>query len=194
MSGYASDQIFLAIDIEADGPQPGKNSMLSIAGIATTAAATVGELFYRKLLPIPNGEQNPDTMAWWAKHQDAWKEATSGAEPPETVIADFVKWCEQFDNPIFVSHPTVFDFKMVSWYLEQYHGTNIFQTPTMMRALDLPSYISGKFGLELSQSYRSQLPKHLLQGMPEHTHGALDDALGVAVMLRNVLAAKGDMK
>ena len=56
----------------------------------------------------------------------------------------------------------------------------------MMNALDLPSYVSGKFGLELGQSYRNRLPDELKQGLPEHSHSALDDAQGLAVLLRNV--------
>jgi DNA polymerase III alpha subunit (gram-positive type) len=190
MSGFLTSQVFLAVDIEADGPQPGKNSMLSLAAVATDQTHNLGE-FYRKLSPIPDGKQNSQTMVWWSKNPESYQEATSDQESPEIVIKDFVKWCQQFDSPIFVSHPATYDFTIVSWYLEQYYGKNIFQTTSMMNALDLPSYSAGKFDLDLAKSYRSQLPDYLRKGMAEHTHRAIDDARGLAAMLRNILSAKG---
>lgn len=49
----SDSQIFIVVDIEADGPAVGLNSMLSLAAVATTEKEEVSR-FYRKLATLPN--------------------------------------------------------------------------------------------------------------------------------------------
>lgn len=187
-NGYRTNQVFIVVDTEEDGKLPGVNSMLSLAAVAISVESSK-ELgtFYKKLEPLPSGEQDTATMEWWRQFPDAWEEATSDQEQACDVVSDFIEWVGQYDDPVFVSHPTLWDFQFVSWYLIRYSGKNLFQRPTDMRALDLPSYISGKFGFALEDSYRSKLPEYFTKDTPKHTHNALDDARGVAVMLRKAM-------
>lgn len=120
---------------------------------------------------------------------EAWKEVTTNAEPPEKVMSDFVDWLEGLGKqPVFVAHPTGYDFAMVAWYLWKFPHKNPFTNKQGAPVtLDLSSFIAGKFGGTLEQSKRTNLPDWMREGMPGHSHNALDDARGFAVILRNVI-------
>jgi DNA polymerase III alpha subunit (gram-positive type) len=111
------DQIFIAVDIEADGPIAGLYSMLSIGAVATTTKKEI-DSFYRTIMPIEGVMQDPSTMEWWKTQPVAWKEVATNTEPAEVVMDDFAQWVEGFGGqPIFVAHPIAFDYAVVSWYL-----------------------------------------------------------------------------
>jgi hypothetical protein len=54
---------------------------------------------------------------------------------------------------------------------------------------DLASFTAGKLNISLARARRMQLPSEITQGMPRHSHKAIDDARGYGVILRNVLKA-----
>lgn len=181
-------QVYIVVDIEADGPVPGLFSMLSLGAVATTDEREISS-FYQKILPLSGASQEPSTMAWWKTQPEAWAEVNSDAKPAHKVMSDFVEWLDGLGKkPMFVAHPVSFDYTFVSWYLWKFTGgnpfVNGFSAPV---ALDMSSFIAGKFGLSYSDSMRSNLPEWMRLGMPEHSHNALDDAKGFSVILRNVL-------
>ncbi len=182
------DQIFVIVDIEADGPTPGLFSMLSIGAVATTKDAEVSR-FYRKILPLKEAGQNPNTMNWWNTQPEAWAEVTANAENPEVVMGDFSDWLNMLGKkPVFVAHPIAFDYTFVSWYLYKYVGKNLFtNSKDDPRTLDLKSYISAKYSTTIDDASVSNLPKALHEGAPKHSHKSIDDAIGYAFVLRNIL-------
>jgi DNA polymerase III alpha subunit (gram-positive type) len=181
------NEIYVVVDIETDGPIPGMNSMLSLAAVATTAKKEV-DTFYRKLEPLESAEQDQKTMDWWKTEPEAWQEATSDAKPAKDVIIELCDWLDKLGkNPIFVAHPISFDYPIVRWYLSKFAAKNPFATTGAWTALDLSSFIAGKYNLSLNNSRRPNLPETLKVGMPDHTHNALDDARGFGVILRNAL-------
>lgn len=182
------NQIYVAVDIEADGPVPGLFSMLSIGAVATTKDSEISR-FYRKILPLKGAGQNPNTMKWWKTQPEAWAEVTADAENPEKVMVDFSGWLEKLGKtPIFVAHPIAFDYTFVSYYLYKFTDKNPFTNSTdNPKTLDLKSYISAKYNKKIDESTANKLPKVLLKGSPEHSHKAINDAIGYASVLRNIL-------
>jgi DNA polymerase III epsilon subunit-like protein len=185
----SDSQIFIVVDIEADGPAVGLNSMLSLAAVATTEKEEVSR-FYRKLTTLPDASADPKVTEWWNEHQDAWKEATTDPEPPERVMTEFYNWVTGLGREaIFVSNPTSLDYTFVSWYLFRFAPTNPFKNEkNSIRALDLKSYVAGRYDLTFDKARRIYWPDELTNDMPEHTHDALDDAAGYAVVLRKLIA------
>lgn len=183
-----SDEIYVVVDIEADGPVPGLFSMLSIAAVATNAEENVSE-FYQTVQPLDEASQDPDTMQWWQGQPEAWKEVTTNPQNPEMVMKDFVVWVKNLGaTAIFVAHAVALDYTFVSWYLQKFAGEDPFRNEkNVTRTLDIRSFIAGKFGLTLNLAHRKNLPSKLTEGMPDHSHKAIDDARGYAVMLRNIL-------
>lgn len=181
--------VYIVVDIETDGPAPALHSMLSIGAVATTDTEELGE-FYRKLIPLPEASQDPQTMDWWKSQPEAWQEVTTDAQPAHVVVEEFLDWVAGFgDNVIFVAQPIGFDYVFVRWYLWRFGGRCPFQrlSEGYEATLDISSFIAGKYGLSLKQSTRRQLPDWMKQGMPHHSHNALEDARGYAVILRNIL-------
>ena len=68
------DPIYVVTDIEADGPTPGRNSMLSFASVAVTAGPEIADEFQAVLTPLADAEADPTTMAWFRTQEP--KEAT----------------------------------------------------------------------------------------------------------------------
>lgn len=184
------NQIYIIVDIELNGLVPGKHSMISIGAVASTEDQEL-DSFYKKLLPLDDLFTAPETMSWWKTQPKAWEEVNTGAEPASIVIEEFREWVESFGkSPIFVASPLVLDYPFIKWYLHKFGGKQLFEdsTPTQ-RTLDLASYTAGKLDIPLSVSRRMQLSTEITQGMPEHSHKAIDDARGYGVILRNVLKA-----
>jgi DNA polymerase III epsilon subunit-like protein len=185
----SDSQIFVVVDIEADGPSVGLHSMLSLAAVATTEQHEVST-FYRKLLPFPEASADPVVTEWWGQHPEAWKEATTNGQSPEKVMTEFYEWVTSLKlQPIFVSNPISLDYTFVSWYLSRFAPGNPFKNEkNSIRTLDIKSYVAGKFGFTFDNSRRIHWPNELTHDIPEHTHNALDDARGYAVVLRKLIA------
>jgi len=186
------NQTYIVVDIENNGPTPGLYSMLAIGACATNDAKEISS-FYRKIAPLEGSGEHPETMKWWQSQPKAWAELSKDAEPAEKVMKDFYKWLKSLGTePVFVAHPLAVDYTFVSWYLYKFLGHNPFEEnkADIILSLDLRSFISGKFNKTLVNSSRNKLPEALKMGMPDHTHNALEDAQGYAVILRNVLDAK----
>lgn len=182
-------QIFIVVDIEADGPAVGLHSMLSLAAVATTENQEVSQ-FYRKLTPLPDAHPDPATSAWWSEHPEAHAEATSDPRAPEEVMTEFCQWIAALGREaVFVANPVGFDYTFVSWYLARFAPSNPFKNEKNgIRALDLTSFVAGKYGAAFEKAARAHWPDEVTKGMPMHTHNALDDAKGYAVALRNLIA------
>ena len=68
----ADDECYVSIDIEADGPAPGLNSMLSLGAAAFAGDGTLADTFSANLETLPEAREDPKTMRWWAKQPEAW--------------------------------------------------------------------------------------------------------------------------
>jgi hypothetical protein len=181
---------FVVTDIEADGPSPSKNSMLSFASVACTREGRVLAEFEAVLSPRPDRVPNPDTMAWWQTQPDALFAATYKPEPPEVVMPRYADWVESLPGfRVFAAAPLVFDALCMDEYLETFAGTRVLGGPfksrqifrgggvclyTMAGALRGADYLS--WGMQ-------RVPPEWYGHVP-HSHRAIDDARGFA----NVLA------
>lgn len=184
------NQMYIIVDIELNGLMPGKNSMLSIGAVASTADQEIGSL-YKKVLPLEDLSADPETMEWWKTQPEAWQEVNTEAESAAVVIEAFREWVKSFGkSPIFVASPLTLDYPFIKWYLDRFGGEQLFEDfDPMQRTLDLASFTAGKLNIPLARSRRMQLPQEITQGMPGHSHKAIDDARGYGVILRNTLKA-----
>jgi hypothetical protein len=181
--------LYIVVDGENDGPVPGLFSLRSLGACAITAEGVELGSFYQQLEPLEGAGTDPDTMRWWASQPEAWEEVTRDARPPDRVISEFDEWLHQLGKPyLFVSNPTCFDYSFVHWYTRRFLGKNPFISangaPT---ALDVPSFIAGKYNLSLEDAQRNNLPAWMTKGAPPHDHTALSDARHLAHILCTVL-------
>ncbi|MEN8260176.1 MAG: exonuclease [Pseudomonadota bacterium] len=165
-------EIYVSVDIEADGPIPGLHSMLSIGAVAYTAEGkSVGE-YTANLETLPEALPHPSMQAWWEKFPDAWAACRRDPRAPKGVMTEFAAWLEKLPGkPIFVGWPATWDFMWVYWYLIRFTGLR----PFSEHGIDMRSYAMGMRKRDFGRCGKSYLPKRWFSKHP-HTHVALDDA------------------
>lgn len=179
-------EIYVSTDIEADGPIPGQNSMLSFASAAFRADKTLVATFSVNLETIPGAEGDPKTMAWWESQPDAWRACRTDLRDPAVAMKEYVAWLKALPGkPAFVGYPVAFDFMFVYWYMIRFAG----ESPFSHSALDMKTYAMALLGSNYRDSTKRNMPRDWFDPVP-HTHVALDDAIGQGLLFCNMLAAR----
>ncbi len=123
-------EIYISVDIEADGRAPGLSSMLSFGAAAYRLDKTLVGTFSRNLELLPDARPEAKIMKeFWEGNPDAWQKARKDAEPPEKAIPEFVAWVRQISGdmrPIFVGYPASYDFKWIDYYCIRFADLNPF--------------------------------------------------------------------
>lgn len=166
-------EIFISVDIEADGPIPGDNSMLSLGAAAFTADGKMLSTFSINFETLENAEGNHDTMRWWAENQQAYDQTRLSPVKPGRAIGQFVEWVnQQPGKPVCVCYPAGYDFTWIYWYMIHFG----YKSPFSFSALDIKTYCMSMLKTEYRQSTKKNMPKRWFSNAP-HTHVALDDAI-----------------
>jgi DNA polymerase III epsilon subunit-like protein len=172
--------VYFSVDVESDGPIPGRFSMLSFALVAV--ARFDGEHFVRfdphtenrywELRPISE-RFDPEALA--INGLDRERLLREGT-PPEAAMDEADRWVRRTagrDRAVLVAYPAVFDWSFVHWYFSSFAGSSPFGHGA---CIDIRSLYIGATGSTYSESSKSNLPFELLPQAP-HTHNALDDAI-----------------
>lgn len=172
--------IYISVDIEADGPIPGPFSMLAFGlsvagrfdGLSFEAADPEAATFYRELKPI-SMDFDPEALKVAALDREHL--AVAGADP-EAAMTEAAAWVVDQageSRPVLVGYPIVFDWMFIHWYFVRYCGKSPFG---FSGALDIKTMFQQKAGVTISDAGRADLPAELCSER-EHTHNALDDAI-----------------
>ena len=189
----AMEAIYFVTDIEADGPDPSCNSMISIGSIALHERNGILGQFSVNLSPRADRSPSARTMQWWATQPLAYEAATQDPHDPHSAMSEFADWVEGFAGwRVFAARPLLFDGTFVDEYLKTYVNSRIFGGPFDGRqvfngnGLDIESFLIGLFGWRYRQGHEVPFPADWLGGHA-HTHRAIDDALGYANALHRAL-------
>jgi hypothetical protein len=187
------DPVFIVTDIEADGPDPGVNSMRAFASIAIGLDGDERGSFEAVLLPLDGARSDVRTLEWFQSQPEAWSAATTGAEPSATVMADYVEWVRTFSGGrIFTAYPFSFDGIWIDHYLRRFTKHALVEGHYAVgRLFDgsgfcLKSFAAALVGRPPWDCPPSALPKEWFGGH-EHTHRAIDDARGYAHLRSNLM-------
>ena len=180
-------EIYVSTDVEADGPIPGPNSMLSFASAAFTADKKLLATYSANLTTLPGAKGDPRTMEWWRGQPQAWAACRTDPRDPAEVMPEYVRWLKALPGrPVFVGYPAAYDFMFVYWYLIRFAG----ESPFSHSALDIKTYAMALLGRGYRDSVKKNMPRKWFDDHP-HTHVALDDAKGQGALFCNMLAARG---
>jgi hypothetical protein len=183
-------EIYFSTDIEADGPIPGPNSMLSLGCVAILRDGTKLGSFSINLETLPGAAPNPKTMEeFWDKQPEAWAACRKDPVPPEEAIRRFVAWIEETrarhnGRPVLAAYPVLYDGLWVHWYLMRFAG----RSPFSHSGLDMKTLAMALLRRPYRDSTKRNMPKHWF-GPVAHNHVAVDDARGQAHMLAAMFAA-----
>jgi DNA polymerase III epsilon subunit-like protein len=162
------EDVFVSVDVEADGPIPGDYSMISL-GAAVIGSAD--RTFYREIKPI-SGQFEPEALAVSGLSRE--RLVAEGADPAEAMadFAAFLAGASPGGRPVFVGFNATFDWMFVHWYFIHFLGKN----PFGISGLDIKSYYMGALGKRRwGDTTKRRLDRRFLADAP-HTHHALDDA------------------
>jgi hypothetical protein len=187
----AKPEIYISVDIEADGPIPGEYSMLSLGA----AAFVLGDrkpvaTFEVNLLPLEGASQDPDTMKWWANQPEAWAHLSQNQQHPVAGMSQFSQWVRALPGKaVVIGYPVTFDFMFVYWYMMKFVG----KSPFGMQGLDLKTLAWTKLGGDFKGASKRNMPKRWFNGAPRHDHTALTDAIGQGVLFVNMMTDHDDV-
>jgi hypothetical protein len=177
-------EIYISTDIEADGPVPGLNSMLSFASAAFLADKSLIATFSANLEVLAGASSDPETMAWWATKPEAWEACRKGLQSPELIMPQYATWLKGLPgNPVFVGYPAAFDFMFITYYLYRFAK----ESPFSYFALDVKSYAMALMKTNFYDVSKSNMPREWFDDLP-YTHIALDDAISQGALFCNMLA------
>ena len=183
-------EIYVSTDIEADGPIPGPNSMLSIGSAAFERDGSLIGTFSANLDLLPEAQGNPETMKWWGKRPRAWNACRKDTRPPGVAMWDFHNWVGSLSGkPVFVVYPAGYDFMFVYWYLMKFVGNS----PFSHSALDIKTYAMALLNTPYRESTKRNWPKDWFGDSLEHTHIALDDAIEQGRAFCRMLASRMEL-
>ncbi len=183
-------EIYVSVDIEADGPIPGPNSMLSIGAAAFKDDKTLVSTFSANLELLPGAIGDPKTMEWWKSQPEAWEATRKDTRDPAVAMVDFVAWVNGLPGkPVFVGYPVAYDFMFVYWYMIRFTGGS----PFSHSALDIKTLAMAALGTSYRDSTKRNMPRAWFGQLP-HNHVAVDDAIGQGVLFCNALDTVRSMK
>jgi ribonuclease T len=175
--------IYISIDVEADGPIPGDYSMLSLG--AAVAEPPFDRTFYRELRPV--------TEKWVqgaleASKLDRAKLVAEGADPA-AAMREFAEWVKaqagKERRPVAVCFNATFDWQFINWYFLRFLGNN----PFGISALDIKAYYMGVAGKTRWRETSKGRIDPIFRPARKHTHRALDDALEQAELFHKIYAS-----
>ncbi|GAL84302.1 hypothetical protein Anae109_0222 [Sporocytophaga myxococcoides] len=105
------------VDVEADGPIPGKYSMVSFGAIVLEPL--LSKTFYGKVKPVSEAWM-PDALAV----SGITREEHSSFDEPHTVMSEFELWLKENvkGKPVFLSDNLAFDWQWINYYFHYYLG------------------------------------------------------------------------
>jgi len=168
------EEVFVSVDIEADGPIPGPYSMLSLGAAAFARDGTLLGTYSANLETLPGAGQDPETMRWWGGQKEAWAACRKDLQDPKKAMGEFVHWVKALDGtPVFVGYPAGFDFTFVYWYIV-YFGH---ESPFSFSALDIKTYAMALLKTPYRGTVKKKMPRRWFTGRAKHKHLALMDAI-----------------
>ena len=190
-------ELYISVDIEANGTHPPRYSMISLGAVAIERAPKHSADYFEivgtfevNIEPLTSNTYGP-TMEWWKKHPKAWEYTQKDQKTPREAMNAFHLWLLglQSVNPgarfTFVGYPACYDFMWVNWYMNEFLGSS---KPFNFAGLDIKTLNMLVLDCDYSRVSRSKSEKKIgFKSEVVHTHKALDDARGQADHFAHVL-------
>lgn len=180
--GKPQSEYYISVDIEADGPCPGLNSMKQLGAAFYNAQGVFMGSLCLNLEPLPDAQPDPETMAWWAKQELEQPGIIARLEEdqrtPFDAMRTFAEQVEHYNKvlkgkPVVVCYPAGFDFTFIYWYLMRFNGKSC----VGFSCIDLKTMSMALLNRGYRDHGKKDMPKHWFAAGLPHTHRAEDDAI-----------------
>ncbi len=177
------EEIYVSVDIEADGPIPGDYSMISIGAAAFSAGGHKLSDFSVNIEPLDGARQHPKTMEFWERNPAAWAATQVDQHHPDAAMVKFERWLHQWQSPVFVGYPASFDFLFVHWYFHHCLGDD----PFGFAALDMKTLAMASLRSSFRGAVKHNMPKEWKNSQIKHSHVAVEDAIEQGYLFFKIL-------
>lgn len=177
-------EVYVSTDIEADGPIPFRNSMLSFGSAAFTLKDGLISTYSANLELYPGASPDPKTMTeFWDKNPEAWAACRKDTRDPVIVMPEYVKWVKGLPgSPVFVGYPVTFDMQFMYAYMIDIVG----ESPFSFSGLDVKTYAMALMKKPYRKSTKRNMPSRWFS-KHSHTHVALSDATEQGYLFMSML-------
>jgi hypothetical protein len=182
--------VYISIDVEADGPIPGPYSMLALGmavagrfdGKQFVPADPERETFYTELRPISDAF-DPSALEVAGVDRDALLRTGPSAEEAMAAAAEWVRRVSHGATPVAVCWPLAFDWLFVYWYFVRFCPDPPFG---FSACLDMKTAYQQKAQVTIERAGKDDVPSEL-RPRHQHTHHARDDAVEQAELWAKLL-------
>jgi hypothetical protein len=183
-------ELYISLDVEADGPCPGIFSMLSFGMAAFTLDKQLVGTFSRNLKTLEGARTDDRTTAWWSQPENAPAFRASREDTVDSSVAmtECRAWLDRMrrhGRPVICGAPSGFDFTFIYYYFQRELG----ESPVGFASLDLRSYAAAVLKRQYRQVGKNSYPTDWMSDAMPHTHVALDDAIEQGCILINMMRA-----
>jgi len=180
----AKTDVFISIDIEADGPAPTTNSCLELGFVVGLYHAKpirgdrswILETRDWCLHPQPGRVEDARCMnEFWSKNQDVLKRIRENAVDASVAMREFSEWykelCDRYNVIGWVARPASYDMMWITCLFNEFGPADRGTIPFSIRCLSTAMWVADKWmkiKIDYDQLRDPDLP---------HTHNACDDAM-----------------
>jgi len=186
----ARRQLYVSLDIEADGPYPLDYSMRNFGmEIFDEEGLTYGT-FERNLIPLPEAKEDPDTMRnFWDKNSEAWEYVNTNPADPTIAMKENKAWLTAIANNnnavmSYAGYPASFDFMWHYIYMVKLTGDC---RPLSFSSFDIKTAAAITLDIPYNMATKKNFPKRWFKGSPQHDHTGLCDAIGQRIIAVNII-------
>jgi hypothetical protein len=190
-----SGEIYISVDVEADGPCPGLFSMLSLGAVAFDPSRPEGDreigAFSVNLELLEGAAQDHNTMEFWRNNQAAYDITRQNCVHPAEGMAKFSAWLKSIPGKkICAAYPAGFDFTFLYYYSHRF----LRECLLGFSALDMKTYAMCLRNTKYVEATKKNFPKAWFEGSGPHTHVAVEDAREQGQMFMHMLKARTAME
>lgn len=121
MSDAKGQVVYAHFDVEADGPSPAINNMVSFGILFTDETGKQLESLQMDLKPLPNHYPDQRTMdEFWSKNQEEWDRIKRNAMEPRIAMLALNMILQKFATAgaevEWVANPAAYDWQWINYY------------------------------------------------------------------------------
>ena len=174
-----SHDLYISVDVETAGPNPGNYALLSIGACSVLEPARE---FYVELKPDRDIFE-PEALSVSGLNMETLAQHGQSAKDAMKAFANWVAAITPPGHrPIFTAFNAPFDWMFINEYFHRYLGYN----PFGHSALDIKAYFMGAQGVNWGETSFDNVTQHYAINHPL-THNALQDAIDQAKVFRKML-------
>jgi DNA polymerase III alpha subunit (gram-positive type) len=188
MENKINNELYVSVDIEANGPIPGEYSMLSFGSAVFDSSGKIIDKFQANLDELPGAKRDEATMLWWQTVPQAWELCRKDTYKPEIAMKSYLEHLlyikqKTSQNLVCIGYPVTYDFMFIYWYLIKFTG----KSPFSFSGLDIKTLSMALMKSTYQKATKKYMPGELFNKEFKHNHTALDDAIEQGYLFCNML-------